>query len=128
MPPLPPHPSPGRSPHRCRGRGADCPPRSAPGSPGGSGSSGRSARTRQKVTSVVRAFWGWAEEQGHIAVSPAARIRRPRAERKVARVLPLNARPRLLLASKEPRDRLGLFCLLELGLRRAELARPRSCR
>jgi site-specific recombinase XerC len=32
--------------------------------------SGRSARTRQKVTSVVRAFWAWMEEQGHIAISP----------------------------------------------------------
>jgi integrase len=82
----------------------------------------RSARTRQKVTSVIRSFWAWAEEQGHIAISPAARIRRPRAERKVARVLPLNARPRLLVAAKHPRDRLALFCLLELGLRRAELA------
>jgi integrase/recombinase XerC len=82
----------------------------------------RSPRTRQKVTSVVRAFWAWMEEQGHIAISPAARIRRPRAERKVARLLPLDARPRLLLAAKHPRDRLGLFCLLVLGLRRAELA------
>ncbi len=79
-------------------------------------------RTRQKVTSVVRAFWSWAEEQGHIAISPAARIRRPRAERKVARVLPMDANPRLLTAARAPRDRLGLFCLLELGLRRAELA------
>ena len=58
--------------------------------------SGRSARTRQKVTSVVRSFWAWMEEQGHIAISPATRIRRPRAERRVARVLPLDARPRLL--------------------------------
>ena len=82
----------------------------------------QSARTRQKVTSVIRAFWAWAEEQGHIAISPAARIRRPRAERKVARVLPLDAHPRLLTASNTPRDRLGLFCLLELGIRRAELA------
>jgi integrase/recombinase XerC len=82
----------------------------------------RTPRTRQKVTSVIRAFWAWAEEQGHVAISPAARIRRPRAERKVARVLPLDAHPRLLLATREPRDRLGLFCLLELGLRRAELA------
>jgi integrase/recombinase XerC len=82
----------------------------------------QSARTRQKVTSVVRSFWGWMEEQGHIAISPAARIRRPRAERRVARVLPLNARPRLLSQAKHPRDRLGLFCLLVLGLRRAELA------
>jgi integrase len=82
----------------------------------------RSARTRQKITSVIRAFWSWAEEQGHVAISPAARIRRPRAQRKIARLLPLDARPRLLLAAKHPRDRLGLFCLLELGLRRAELA------
>jgi integrase len=82
----------------------------------------QTARTRQKVTSVIRAFWSWMEEQGHIALSPAARIRRPRAERKVARVLPLDARGKLLEATPQPRDRLGLFCLLELGLRRAELA------
>jgi integrase len=82
----------------------------------------RSARTRQKVTSVIRAFWAWTEEQGHIAISPAARIRRPRADRKVARLLPLDARPRLLTQAKHPRDRLGLFCLLALGLRRSELA------
>lgn len=82
----------------------------------------QSARTRQKVTSVIRAFWSWAEEQGHVAISPAARIRRPRAERKVAEVLPMNARPRLLTAAKAPRDRLGLFCLLVIGTRRAELA------
>jgi len=82
----------------------------------------RTARTRQKVTSVVRSFWAWAEEQGHIAISPAARIRRPRAERKVARVLPLTAKPQLLTQAKHPRDRLALFCLLGLGLRKGELA------
>jgi integrase/recombinase XerC len=54
----------------------------------------RSPRTRQKVTSIVRAFWSWAEEQGHIAISPAARIRRPRAEKRVAPLLPADARPR----------------------------------
>ena len=68
----------------------------------------RSAKTRQKVTSVIRAFWSWAEPEGHIAVNPASRVRRPRAERKVARVLSADARPRLL----EPRDRLALFYLL----------------
>jgi integrase/recombinase XerC len=82
----------------------------------------RTARTRAKVTSVVRAFWAWAEEQGHIAISPAARIRRPRAERKVVPLLPLNARPQLLTVAKQPRDRLALMCLLLLGLRQAELA------
>lgn len=83
----------------------------------------RSARTRQKVTSVVRSFWNWCEEEGHLAISPAQRIRRPRAERRIAKVLPLDARPRLLSTAREPRYRLALFCLLVLGLRRQELAR-----
>lgn len=82
----------------------------------------QTARTRQKVTSVIRAFWAWAEDEGHIAISPASKIRRPRAEKKLAKVLPANARPQLLLAAKAPRDRLGLFCLLVLGMRRDELA------
>lgn len=81
-----------------------------------------SARTRQKVTSVIRAFWSWCEEEGHIAISPAHRIRRPRAERRVARALPIGARPQLLEAAKHPRDRLGLFLLLTCGVRRDELA------
>jgi integrase len=81
----------------------------------------QSARTRQKITSIIRMFWGWCDEQGLIAINPAARIKRPRAERRVAKVLPLAARPQLLTAVKHPRDRLGLFCLLVLGIRRGEL-------
>jgi site-specific recombinase XerD len=45
----------------------------------------RHARTRAKVTSVIRAFWMWAEEEGHI---PFSKIRRPRAPRKTALLLP----------------------------------------
>jgi integrase len=86
---------------------------------------GRADRTRQKVTSVIRAFWKWAEEEGHVAISPAARIKRPRAEKRVARVLPFDAPPRLLAAAKHPRDRLAVHCLLGLGLRRAELSNIR---
>jgi integrase len=48
--------------------------------------SARAAGTRAKVTSIIRAFWSWAEEQGHVDLSPATRIRRPRGERRVARV------------------------------------------
>jgi integrase/recombinase XerC len=66
------------------------------------------------------------EEQGHLAISPAARIRRPKAERKVARPLASNARTRLLDAARVPRDRLGLWCLLGLGFRREELAGVQS--
>jgi len=39
----------------------------------------REARTRAKVTSVVRAFWAWAEEQDQVPFSPASKLRRPRA-------------------------------------------------
>ena len=78
--------------------------------------SAQSARTRQKVTSVIRSFWGWCEEEAHIAISPAARIRRPRAERKVARTLPADARPKLLRSALHPRDRVALHCLLGLAI------------
>lgn len=82
----------------------------------------RAAKTRAKVTSILHAFWGWCYDQGHLVIDPSARIRRPKVEKRVARVLPLSARPQLLTAAKHPRDRLGLFCLLVLGLRRAELS------
>lgn len=61
------------------------------------------------MTSIVRAFWSWCEEEGHIALSPAYRIRRPRAEKRVARALPKGARPSLLDAAKHPHERVALF-------------------
>lgn len=81
----------------------------------------RSATTRAKVTSVIHSFWGWAELEGHIAVNPSARIRRPRPDRKVPRVLPADARPRLLAVAKQPRDRLALLVLVCTGIRAGEL-------
>jgi integrase/recombinase XerC len=80
-----------------------------------------SARTRQKVTSVIRSFWAWAEEEAIVPFSPAARLRRPRAPRPVAPLLPANSDARLLAAAEEPRDRVALLCLLDLGLRRGGL-------
>jgi integrase len=82
----------------------------------------REARTRQKVTSVIRSFWGWAEEQDHVPHSPAAKLRRPRAPRKTAPLLPAEADARLLASCERPRDRVALLLLLDLGLRRSELA------
>ena len=81
-----------------------------------------SARTRQKVTSVVRAFWTWVESEALVPFSPAARLKRPRAPRPVAPLLPAGADSRLLAASSEPRDRVALLCLLDLGLRRGGVA------
>jgi integrase len=82
----------------------------------------REARTRAKVTSVIRAFWSWAEEQDQVPFSPAAKLRRPRAPRRAAPLLPQNADARLLNAAETPRDRVALLFLLDLGVRRSELA------
>lgn len=81
----------------------------------------REARTRAKVTSVVRAFWAWAEDQGHVPFSPAAKLRRPRAPRRSAPLLPANTDARLLNATVLARDRAALLLLLDAGLRRTEL-------
>src|SRR3954452_6357586 len=88
----------------------------------------REARTRAKVTSVIRAFWSWAEEQDQVPFSPAAKLRRPRAPRKAAPLLPQSADARLLNAAETARDRVGLLLLLDLGIRRSELTgvRPRD--
>jgi site-specific recombinase XerC len=82
----------------------------------------RHARTRAKVTSVIRAFWVWAEEEGHVPFSPASKIRRPRAPRKTAPLLPAHVDELLLGCARNSRDRLALLVLLDCGVRRAELA------
>jgi integrase/recombinase XerD len=82
----------------------------------------RHARTRAKVTSVIRAFWVWSEEEGHVPFSPASKIRRPRAPRKTAPLLPAHVDELLLACARTSRDRLALLVLLDCGVRRAELA------
>lgn len=82
----------------------------------------RHARTRAKVTSVIRAFWVWAEEEGHVPFSPASKIRRPRAPRKTAPLLPTHVDELLLGCARTARDRLALLVLLDCGVRRGELA------
>ncbi len=81
----------------------------------------RHARTRAKVTSVIRTFWVWAEEEGHVPFSPASKIRRPRAPRKTAPLLPAHVDELLLDCARTSRDRLALLVLLDCGVRRAEL-------
>ena len=82
----------------------------------------RHARTRAKVTSVLRAFWVWAEEEGHVPFSPASKIRRPRAPRKTAPLLRVHVDELLLGCARTARDRLAVLVLLDCGVRRAELA------
>jgi site-specific recombinase XerD len=82
----------------------------------------RHPRTRAKVTSVIRSFWEWAENEGHVPFSPAAKIRRPRAPRKTAPLLPAHVDELLLGCARTARDRLALLVLLDCGVRRSELA------
>lgn len=82
----------------------------------------REPKTRAKVTSVIRAFWTWAEEEGYAPVSPAARLRRPKVPRKTARPLPGATDTRIVAAATVARDRVALAFLIDYGLRRGELA------
>jgi integrase/recombinase XerC len=81
----------------------------------------REPRTRAKVTSVVRAFLDWCVDERLLDVSPAARIRRPKAPQKAIPLLPDAARDRLLAAAPRARDVFALSVLLDLGVRRNEL-------
>ena len=81
----------------------------------------REARTRQKVTSVIKAFCEWCVDERLLDTSPAARIRRPKAPQKAIPLLPEVARDRLLTAAPRSRDVFGLHVLLDLGVRREEL-------
>jgi integrase len=82
----------------------------------------RTARTRQKVTSILHAFWNWAEDQNYVPFDPAAKIRRPRAAKHTPSLLPANIDAQLLNAARTRRDRVAILILLDCGVRRAELA------
>jgi integrase/recombinase XerC len=56
-----------------------------------------------------------------VPFSPAAKLRRPRAPRHAAPLLPQSADARLLSAATSARDRVALLLLLDLGIRRSEL-------
>jgi integrase len=85
----------------------------------------REARTRAKVTSIIRSFWSWAEEHDQVPFSPAAKLRRPRAPKRSASLLPAGADGQLLASASRARDRVALLLLLDLGLRRNEVTGAR---
>lgn len=84
--------------------------------------SAREPRTVAKVTSVIRSFWSWAEDESFVPVSPAARLRRPKSAKKTPPLLATGTDARLLSAATSARDRLGILMLVDLGVRRGELA------
>lgn len=82
----------------------------------------RAPRTRAKVTSVIRSFWQWAEDENLVPFNPASRIRRPRQTQRVPTLLPRNVDQRMLNSATTARDRLAILVLVDCGVRRAELA------
>lgn len=77
--------------------------------------------TKATNTSHVRAFFAWAEENGHIPADPARRLRTPRSQ-DTERVSHPQALVRALVAAQPSlRDRCGLLLLYWCALRRNEL-------
>lgn len=83
---------------------------------------GREPATRAKVISVLRTYWQWAEDEGHVRESPARRLKRPRKPKLQAKLLPRATDAKLIGAATTARDRLALLVLLDCGVRRGELA------
>jgi integrase len=78
--------------------------------------------TRRSYVAVLRVFFGWAYENGHLGENPAARL---------PVIKPSGGRPRpipddayaVALAGADARVALMLRCAVEAGLRRGEIAR-----
>ena len=81
----------------------------------------REPRTRKKVTSAIRSFWKWAEDEGHVQHSPASRLRSPKVPNRAPDLLPQAIDTQLLAVAETDRDILALIVLLDLGVRKSEL-------
>jgi integrase len=69
----------------------------------------REPRTRKKVTSAIRSFWKWAEEEGHVQHSAASRLRSPKVPKHAPDLLPIAVDTQLLAVAETVRDRLALL-------------------
>lgn len=82
----------------------------------------REPATRAKVVSVMRTFWKWAEDEGHVPANPSLKLKRPRKPKHAPTLLPVSADALVLAAAPTARDRLAVLLLTDCGIRRAELA------
>lgn len=84
---------------------------------------GRSAGTVRVELSAVRAFCRWAAREGLLADDPTAGLRGPRPPRPIPRHLDADEVDALLAAAPDERATLILRLMVDMGLRRCEVAR-----
>jgi integrase/recombinase XerD len=79
--------------------------------------------TRRKKLTIVRTFFGWLQDHGYIAASPARAVVPPQREEREPRVLSKEEYQRLLSVVQKPRDRAIIQLLLQTGIRLSEIQR-----
>ena len=79
--------------------------------------------TRRKKLTIVRTFFGWLSDNGHIAANPAKTIMPPLADDREPRVLTKEEYQSLLAVVQKPRDRAIIQLLLQTGIRLSEIQR-----
>lgn len=86
---------------------------------------GLSPKSLQRRLSACRSFYAWLLKHGHVAVSPAAALRAPKAPRKLPQVLDADEAVRLVEVPTDAplglRDRALLELFYSSGLRLSEL-------
>jgi len=86
---------------------------------------GLSPKSLQRRLSACRSFYAWVLKHGHIAASPAAKLRAPKAPRKLPQVLDADEAVRLVEVPTDAplglRDRALLELFYSSGLRLSEL-------
>ena len=79
--------------------------------------------TLETEKSILKAFFGWLEEEEYIVKSPAKRIRPTKTEKRVRRSLTLEELELMRDACRTPRERCMLELFFSTGVRLAELHR-----
>lgn len=84
---------------------------------------GLKATTRRQARSYVTGFFMWATSEGHIPTDPTLKLPRVRVPRALPRALTPQQVEGLLAALPDPRARLVVVLMYDLGLRACEVSR-----
>lgn len=100
---------------------ATCSPSPRPTSPRFLAHPGWAPETRKSARAVVRGFYSWCVDEGHLTTDPARRLPAVRVPRPLPRPVPLRVYAAALLRA-DARGRRALLLMRYSGLRRFEVA------